>query len=59
MDDAKLWDQLRRGGNVILIRHGSTLPGLGIRPGSGSTIARRSEIFRTPDVTRRGASASA
>jgi phosphohistidine phosphatase SixA len=33
MDDAKLWDQLRRGGNVILIRHGSTLPGLGDPPG--------------------------
>ena len=33
MDDAKLWDQLRRGGNVILIRHGSTLPGPGDPPG--------------------------
>jgi len=29
LDGAKLWDQLRRGGNVILIRHGDTLPGLG------------------------------
>lgn len=29
LEDAKLWDQLRRGGNVILIRHGSTLAGLG------------------------------
>jgi len=28
-DDAKLWAQLRHGGNVLLIRHASTLPGLG------------------------------
>jgi phosphohistidine phosphatase SixA len=32
LEDAKLWDQLRRGGNVILLRHGSTLPGLGDPP---------------------------
>ena len=28
-EDAKLWAQLRHGGNVLLIRHASTLPGLG------------------------------
>jgi phosphohistidine phosphatase SixA len=28
-DDAKLWARLRHGGNVILVRHGSTVPGLG------------------------------
>lgn len=27
--DAKLWAQLRHGGNVLLVRHGSTVPGLG------------------------------
>ncbi len=32
-DDDKLWAQLRRGGNVLLIRHASTLPGLGDPPG--------------------------
>jgi broad specificity phosphatase PhoE len=32
-DDAKLWAQLRRGGNVILIRHASTVPGAGDPPG--------------------------
>ena len=32
-DDAKLWDQLRRGGNVILLRHASTAPGAGDPPG--------------------------
>ena len=29
IDEAQLWQQLRRGGNVILIRHASTMPGLG------------------------------
>ena len=33
VDDAKLWAQLRHGGNVLLIRHASTLPGLGDPPG--------------------------
>jgi broad specificity phosphatase PhoE len=33
LDDAKLWGELRRGGNVILVRHGSTLPGQGDPPG--------------------------
>ena len=33
MDDAKLWGELRRGGNVILMRHASTLPGPGDPPG--------------------------
>jgi len=28
-DDAFLWNELRRGGTVLLIRHASTLPGLG------------------------------
>ena len=28
-DDARLWARLRHGGNVLLIRHASTLPGLG------------------------------
>jgi broad specificity phosphatase PhoE len=29
IDEAQLWQQLRRGGNVILLRHASTMPGLG------------------------------
>lgn len=29
IEDAQLWQQLRRGGNVILLRHASTLPGAG------------------------------
>jgi broad specificity phosphatase PhoE len=33
LEDAKLWDQLRRGGNVILVRHGSTTTGPGDPPG--------------------------
>ena len=28
-DDARLWAQLRRGGNVLLVRHASTMPGAG------------------------------
>ena len=32
-EDAKLWAQLRHGGNVILVRHASTGPGLGDPPG--------------------------
>jgi broad specificity phosphatase PhoE len=32
-DEAKLWAQLRHGGNVILVRHGSTVAGLGDPPG--------------------------
>ena len=32
IEDARLWEQLRRGGNVILVRHASTLPGLGDPP---------------------------
>ena len=32
-EDAKLWAQLRHGGNVILMRHASTGPGLGDPPG--------------------------
>ena len=32
-DDEKLWAQLRRGGNVLLIRHASTQPGPGDPPG--------------------------
>jgi len=31
--DARLWAQLRHGGNVILMRHASTGPGLGDPPG--------------------------
>ena len=31
--DAKLWAKLRQGGNVILVRHASTGPGLGDPPG--------------------------
>ena len=32
-EDAKLWAKLRQGGNVILVRHASTGPGLGDPPG--------------------------
>ena len=32
-DDARLWAQLRHGGNVLLIRHASTSPGAGDPPG--------------------------
>ena len=32
-DEAKLWEQLRQGGYVILVRHGSTASGLGDPPG--------------------------
>ena len=32
-DEARLWAQLRRGGNVLLIRHASTIPGGGDPPG--------------------------
>jgi phosphohistidine phosphatase SixA len=32
-EDAKLWARLRHGGNVILMRHASTGPGLGDPPG--------------------------
>ena len=32
-EDARLWAQLRQGGNVILMRHASTGPGLGDPPG--------------------------
>jgi phosphohistidine phosphatase SixA len=33
LEDAKLWDQLRHGGYVILVRHASTQPGPGDPPG--------------------------
>ena len=32
-DDAAVWARLRRGGNVLLMRHASTGPGLGDPPG--------------------------
>jgi phosphohistidine phosphatase SixA len=32
-DDAALWSRLRRGGHVLLMRHASTVPGLGDPPG--------------------------
>jgi len=32
-EEAKLWDLLRGGGQVVLIRHTSTVPGLGDPPG--------------------------
>jgi len=49
-DDAALWQQLRTGGLVVLIRHASTVPGLGdpegFRLGDCSTQRNLSEAGR-------------
>jgi phosphatidylethanolamine-binding protein (PEBP) family uncharacterized protein len=59
LEDAKLWEQLRRGGNVILLRHAEHAAGSG-RPAriQARRLRHAAQSFRGGGATRRAESAS-